>query len=277
MLYQSQKMILKTVMVIFEGKVNDAYVCERVDAKEDGQYYLVLQIHEHHIANQFLHMVQGMERKKCYVDTFNLGEDFCFVFEYVEDRKLSEFLDASKLTVDICHTICTNLVIRCMESSLPYPVLYLILEQKQIQLSADNDIFLSPAVDLSELNMEWDEKKCLTLLAGYCRDILHRVNTRKNISYQLLLKKIPKQRYTTFHELYRDLCLSKTEEKSLWTKMIEWFRKHKRQFEKFLIILTVICIVLAIFIMINMAIWGEVPLFRLFHNTFSQIGSESLQ
>lgn len=276
MLYQSQQMTLKSVMMIVQGKVNDVCVCERVDAQDS--YYLMLVIHDHHTANKFLKMIEKKPNgRESYVDVFSQGKDFCVVFDYVKERRLVDFLDASPLSVEFFHTICTNLVTRCMESSLPYSVLYLILEQKQIHLDEDGQVTLSPAIDLTELDEECDEKKCLVLLSGLCRDILHKVNTRDNISYQLLMKKIPKQRYVSFHELYRDLCLSRREKRAnIFWRLWEWAKAHRRQLLKAVTILAIVLIATAMFVMICVAIWGEVPLLRIFTNSFTKIGNESL-
>lgn len=275
MIYQSNQMTLQSVMTVFRGVVNDAYVCKRIDGEEG--LYLVLTIHDHTIAKQFIRMIEKSNKAPCHKAVFSDGKAVSVAFEYTKPRQFDAFLPTVPKTVDAYQSLCIGLVLRCMESPAPYPLLYLMLTQKQLHLMEDGQVKLSYAVDLKELDTQIDEKDCAMLLSGMLRDLLSEVKADKNTSYQLLLKKIPKQRYAGFRELYRDLCLSRNEKHvGFFTKQKLLLLQHKQAIANACILLCIILFIVACVCMLCEAIYGEIPIFRLFHDGMRQIGTEQL-
>lgn len=276
MIYQSEHMTLNSVMDVFRGKVNDVVICENI---KDGRssYYTVLVVKDHVIVKKLVRILKEQETD-CCVDMFNWENNFCLVFDYVKERKLYDFYMAGGLSLENCEEICINLIIQCMISGLPYPLLYLVLEQRQLHLLKDNSVALGYALDLEKLDENCTQDQCTMQCAIILRELLKQKTTKKNVGYKLLLKKIPKQSYRSFRELYKDiqLCASSFQKRSIRQKIGDFSYRNQSTFFKIILIVSLILMVLAVIMLISDAVWGELPFLRIFYNNFTQIGTESL-
>lgn len=278
MIYQSNRMTLRSVMDVFRGKVNDVVICEELYGTRES-YYTLITVKEHETVKKLLQIIKGSDKgEDCCIEMFNSNNLFCMVFPYVKERKLADFYMAKAIPLTVCEEICLNLLVQCMASTLPYPLLELVLKQRQIHLLKDNSIVLGYCIDLSQLNEYSTQWECATQCAIQIRELLQEKTTRKNVSYQLLLKKIPKQSYQNFQELYKDLRLSTAHigKRSLKQKWGDFWARHQAGIFRFLLYLSIILVILVAVMFFSQMIWGDVPLFRLFFNTFKQIGTESL-
>lgn len=278
MVYQSGKMTLNTVMNVFSGKVNDVEICENVKNGRNT-YYTVLIIKDHETVKKLMNIIEASSTgRECYVDMFDSSRGFCMVFDYVKERKLTDFFMARDMPLELCEDICLNLVVQCMTSVLPYPLLELVIKQKQLQLLKDNGIAISYAVDLEELDENCTEARCVMQCALVVRDMLEKKVSKKNIGYKLLAKKIPKQSYISFRELYKDIRLAATtaKKRSLFGRIKAFFIRNDSTIFKMLLVISLILVILALIVFISRAVWGDIPLLRLFFHTFKKIGTESL-
>ena len=279
MIYESEKMTLKCVMKVFSGKVNDVEICESM---KNGRstYYTLHIIKDHEIVKKLMNIIgRGSEEDKCYVDMFDSRQGFCVVFDYVKERRLCDFFMARDITLENCEDICLNLIVQCMTSKIPYPLLYLILKQKQLQLLRDNGVVIGYAVDLETIDEECTEEDCVMECALIVRDLLEQKVSKKNVGYKLLEKRIPKRSYITFRELYKDirLCSSMVRKRGIISRIKAFAARNDTYIFKILLIISIILALLALLVVISRSIWGEIPLLRFFINTFETIGTESLR
>lgn len=278
MIYQSDRMTYESVRKVFRGKVNDVEICE---STEDGRstYYTVLVIRDHETVKKLIRVMEASQTENNHlVELFDTPQGFLAVFDYVKERPLDDFYMARELELSTCEEISLNLIVRCMTSGLPWPILDLILKQHQVQLTRDNSIALSFAIDLEGLDETCTEADCVLQCSLIVRDLLEKKSTRKNTGYRLLSKKIPRQSYESFRELYKDIRLASTSgaRRGLFARIRAFFHRNGSAFFRALIILCLILIVLVVITIISKAIWGDVPFLRLFVNPFERIGTESL-
>lgn len=277
--YQVKGLSLRTVREVYSGQANDVLVCEDVEVR--NSYYTVLLIKDHVLAKRLLEILVADNGKpsKCYIDIFTCNEGFGVVFDYIKERFLTDFYMGSSFSLPVCEEICTNLIMECISTMLPYPLLYLVLKQKQIHLSSDNSIHFGTPLDLSELNEKAGEEDCTVLCATLLRDMLVEKEKEKAVSYELLSKKIKKQSYTRFKDLYFDVRMSSTDpkKKNLLTHIKGFFYRNQKGLFRILLYASVILCIIVIIMLISHAITGEVPFLRIFFNTFEQIGTESLR
>lgn len=278
MVYQSGKMTLNCVMEVFCGKVNNVEICENV---QDGRstYFTVLVIKEHDTVRKLMNIIEASQMgRERYVDMFDSSKGFCVVLDYVKERKLTEFFMAKDMPLQVCEDICLNLVVQCMTSGLPYPLLELVIKQGQLQLMKDNGVAISYAIDLEELDENCTEARCVMQCAIRVRDMLEKKVSKKNVGYQLLTKKIPKQSYTSFRELYKDIRLATTtaRKKKIWEKVKAFVARNDSKIFRGFLFASIILLLFTGIVILSRMLWGEVPLLRLFINTFQQIGTESL-
>jgi len=214
----------------------------------------------------------------CCLDMFSYGNSFCMVFPYVKERRLEDFYMVGVLPLSTCEEICMNLLLQCMASTLPYPFLELVLKQKQMHLLRDNSIVLGYCVDLSEINENSGEKECTIQCATRIRELLEEKITKKNVGLQLLMKKIPKQSYHDFRELYKDICLTKTKsgKKSLKKSVKAFGERNQSVLFRIVLYLSVIMAIMVLIMLLSNIVWGDIPFLRMFTNTFRQIGTETL-
>lgn len=278
MVYRSDHLTLRSVMDVFQGEVNDVMICEEVSAGR-GSYYTVLAVKNHDTVKKLLRIIKESEKElECLVDTFTSNNCFYMVFPYTKERKLKDFYMAKMMPLALCEEVCLSLLLQCMGSSLPYPLLELVLKQDQVHLLKDNSVALGYVLDLSELNERSGQHECAMQCAIRIRELLQEKTTRKNVSYQLLLKKIPKQSYYDFRELYKDIRLSKTNlgKRGLRQKVKDFWYRNQASIFKVLLYLSVAMIIIVLAMFLSDVIWGDIPFLRLFYNTFKQIGTESL-
>ena len=278
MVYQSDKMTLNSVMKVFEGKVNDVEICADV-VNGRSTYYTVLVIKDHYTVKKLLEIIEySPEGKSCYVDMFADENGFCIVFDYVKERKLENFFMAGNLSLKDCEDISLSLVVQCMASKLPYPLLKLVIEQRQFNLMQDNSVALGYALDLETLDKDCDEASCVMKTALVVRDLLEEKLPKKNMGYKLLARKIPRRSYTNFRELYTDIKLAAStgaKRGLLWT-IRNFFRKNDGKIFRIVLTISVILAILALIVLISRLVWGDVIFARLFFNTIRKIGTESL-
>ena len=279
MKYQVKEMSLESIREIYIGSVNDVYICE--DLNSTGRdYYTVMIIKDHVLAKEFLQIAsgEGMTSGPCYIDVFACGQGLGLVFEYIRERYLEDFYMGEQFSLDVCESICVNLIIECMATDMPYPLLYLCLQQKQIHMRRDNSIQLGCPLDISGLDRTIGEEACAGLCAMILRDLLVSKARQKADSYQLLSKKITKSSYLHFKDLYYDVRMASQEpkKKNLLLQIRSFFYRNQKSLFRILLCLSVILLILALVGVIFQLTTGDVPYLRVFVNTFKRIGTESL-
>lgn len=279
MRYQVKEMSLESIREVYIGSVNDVYICE--DMNSSGHdYYTVMIIKDHALAKEFLHIAAGSEKSSepCYIDVFTCSQGFGLIFEYMKERYLEDFYMGEQFSLDVCETVCVNLVIECMATNLPYPLLYLCLQQKQIHMRRDNSVQLGCPLDISGLDRSVEEEACVGLCAMILRDLLVSKARQKADSYQLLSKKITKSSYLHFKDLYYDVKMASQEPKkrNLLLQIRGFFYRNQKPLFRILLYLSVFLLILALIGVIFQLTTGDIPYLRIFVNTFKRIGTESL-
>lgn len=279
MIYESGKMQLLVVSTKFVGEVNDCFICR--DLKAPGQIlYTVLVVHHHTVVRDLLSMfvLSGRDGKQVLVDDFALGEKHIYVFPYHKERPLDQFYEGESLTLKQCEDICISIILACITSDLPYPILYLLLKGNMLQLASDRSVFFSYEIDFKDLDTTIGEKEC----TGICAEILLRLlkpkSGQKTTSYYLLQKKIDNGSYARFTDLYRDITIAAVSSKKITPLFLVklWIKRNQ---DTLVGILFWICLILGIFalsIIISRFLLGGNSWFRYLINTFKKIGTETL-
>ena len=213
MTFESQKSSYTVVSTLFSGEANSCYVA-RLSDDMGGRSFTVIAVRDH----DAIRMLMEAESKiinianSQLVDAFSYGNDYVLVFPYRQGRPLGSFFVGEALTLSEIEEIGTNLLLACMTASLPYPVLYLLLDQGQINLSKDGGIYFSYIIDLSIMDLKRTERDCTVKCAQILRALLATKENEKNISYELISRKSDNNSYSSFTELYRDLRIGGEDE-----------------------------------------------------------------
>lgn len=279
MRFQSDKMMLNCIQTIYQSEKAEAYIC--LDEMNTGEStYTVIAIKDHEISKQLLiaGMNEDIKESEYLVDHFAAYGMDILVFPYAPKRPLLDFYFGGALTLEQAEDVCRNVVITAIQSRLPSPLLYLILNQNLLQMSKDRSIYISYEINLDEFDISKTESDCVVLCAKLLIKLLEGKTTQKAITYQLLKKRSRSQGYISFAQLYKDVIMSGSPRKKrgLMARLRSWFIKNK---DKLFIVLMWVCLALAVIAiasLITQLIMGEVPWLRVFFNGFNVIGTEHL-
>jgi len=279
MFYQSQKMKLQSIRVVKQSKVNDILICRDLNTAAKTLYTLLV-IKEHLTARKYLEAFEraGLSAQDSYIESFSDNGAFCMVFAYKQERPIQDFYTGSAYTLAECEEVCINVIMTCMTSNLPYPVLYLILRQNQFHLSKDHTVYISYQIDLEKLDVEKTERDCAVECAALLRELLRPKASQKAFSYRLLEKKITRKSYDRFTELYKDIRITAAPGKKMGIlrRAVRWVKLNQDGIFHVLLVVCVILAVLAALSLISQLIFGDIPWLRILFNGFKTIGTESL-
>jgi hypothetical protein len=182
------------------------------------------------------------------------------------------------LSLHECEDICVNLIIACTTSNLPWPVLYLVLKQREIQLARDGSVSLSFRIDLTDLDPLTGESECALECARILTKLLEPKSRSKANSYVLLQKKTAKNSYSSFKELYKDVEIAAEPERKrgVFAAVRAWFNRNRHIFFRVLLWVSLILAVFVIVTFLTNLFFGDAPWLRLFVRSFERIGLESL-
>ena len=279
MIYESGKMRLLVVATKSVGEVNDCYICRDL-LSPGGILYTVIVVHQHEVVRDILSLfsLSGRKGEQILIDDFSSGDKHVYVFPFHKERPLFDFYEGESLTLSQCEDICISIILSCITSDLPYPILYLLLKNDKLNLASDRSVFFSYEMDLRELDLNIGESECTDECASILLKLLEPKSGQKATSYYLLEKKTANGSYNRFTDLYRDITIAAVTKKKItpWFVIKLWI---KRNADTIIGVLFWICLILAVFalsILISRLFLGGNSWFRLLFNTFKKIGTESL-
>ena len=285
MVYYCERMELEVVSHLFHGSVNDVAVC-RNRLSPAGALYTLLIVHDRTCARTMLQIMENGERsgESPCVTCLTQNENLIFVFPYREERKFSAFARGQAASAGGAEAIGINLVMACLSSGLPWPVLYLALEQDCVQISRENSVYFTLNLDLKDLDPTKNERRCVSGCAQLLLDLLDTSAGKKRRagkqlqSHELIWKKSAKNAYGGFPELYQDIKLAAlpTQKVGLKRKIVGIWRRNRDRLFRVLLVICILLVLVALAMLVTQLIFGEIPWLRLFRHTFDVIGTENL-
>lgn len=278
MLIQTEKMLLKSIREVNKSEDAEVYICENVAISAKTCYTIAI-VKNHVIARQLIHLFEMNPRKSdSFVDSFLYDNNFCFLFDYVKERPLEDFYMGKSFSLHRCESICINLVLTCLSSALPYPVIYMLLTQGQTNLATDDSVYFTFNFDLTEFDDSKTEADCALECARIVKKLLGEHEEEKAISYNLIARRINREGYLKFSEVYKDIRLTSVEEgkKGILASIKRFIRKHSDGINRVIITLCIFVMVVALISFLSQKFGGENIFARLFTDTFEIIGTESM-
>ena len=279
MIYESGNMQLQVVATKFVGEVNDCYICRDL-LSPGGILYTVIVVHRHDVVRDLLSLFSLSDRNggDILIEDFSYGEKHVYVFPYYRERPLSRFYDGESLTLSQCEDVCTNIILACITSYLPYPILYLLLKDDMLQISGDRSIFFGYELKLERLDLSVGESECTRVCADILLNLLKPKEGKKATSYYLLQKKIANGSYSKFTDLYRDITIAAASKKKINPFLLvkRWIKENSDRIIGILFWLSLILAILTLSIIVSSFFLGGNSWIRLFFNTFKKIGTENL-
>ncbi len=131
MTFKSRNTSYTVASTILHTAVNDCYTA-KPEGGNDGREFLLVVINDHDTVRSFMETESkrvAAPEEGMLIETFTSGQSYVLVFPYRQERPLDRFFVGEAYTLERCENICTNLLLSCISCMLPYPYLYLILEQ----------------------------------------------------------------------------------------------------------------------------------------------------
>jgi len=275
MIYKIGDMSLNCIREVFRCEADNVSVCRDINSSA-GTCYTLLTIKDHELAKEIIASFD--KAGKHFLATAPHADGFLILFPYKPERELSQFYIGSLFSNEECEKICVNLIMECMTADIPYPLLYLILDQNQINLEKDCSIHFSYGLDLSEYDSSIGERECANKCAQIVFKLIEPKQQAKAMSYALMSKKVLRESYRRFPEIFHDVKITtEAEAKSGIIKRAKAFlSRNIGRFFKLFIILCGILTVVVLLMLITQLIVGDISFFRLFDNPFEEIGTESM-
>jgi hypothetical protein len=262
---------------VLHTDVNDSYICKKSQSPDKKQYVLNV-VHNRDIAKRFLIALQKTENTSDCISYFTWEQSFCIVLPYSESRSITRFFMPETISTKECNEILKNIVLACMTAQVPYPLLYLVLKQKKLNLSEDYGISVDYCIDMSGFDESVGEEECLRQCLSFILILSDDKGTDDYAAYQVLSKRYMRGSYSSFLELYRDIDSS-----DLVLKKDTIFKKLKRTWGLYgrrlwLVVKMVLFVIgiVAIILFVCEFLFGDVPFMRIFINSFKVIGDRNL-
>lgn len=279
MVYRSKTMLLNSVRIVAQNDVNDVIICRDLSVNAES-YYTLLIVKDHELVKKLLVILEQKQQTgaESYIENFSHNGNFCMVFDYRQERPIEEFYIGASLTIQEAEQICVNMIVQCMACGLPYPLLYLILKQRQVHIAKDHTISFGYQLDLTDMDFRVQERDCVAECARLLKELLAPHAAQKAVSYQLLNKKLKQNSYQKFTDLYKDVRIAAApqKKKTILKRFHAFFERNRDRFFRILLILCIAALIVTLIMLLSQIIFGEIPLFRLFYNPFKKIGTESL-
>jgi len=275
MIYQIGNMSLNCIREVFRCDADNVGICQDINASSDT-YYTLVTIKDHGIAKEIIESYEKEGKK--FLATAPHPDGFLILFPYNSERRLSQFYIGTRFSSEECEKICVNLIMECMRADIPYPLLYLILDQDQIDLGKDCSISFGYGLDFSAYDTTIGERDCANKCAQIVYDIIEPKAQSKAMSYELMKRKVPKKVYRHFSEIYHDVKITTEAEAKpgILKRAKAFLSRNIGRFFKILLILCGVLAVIVLLMLLTQLIVGDISFFRLFRNPFKEIGTESM-
>jgi hypothetical protein len=280
MLFYAGDMVLEPVREVFNGPKNGVSICRDLKSPV-GAHYTLLAVKDRILAKRMIAIFENSERVlpegvSPYIACFAQNELLCYLFDYREERRIGLFASGQINSPKLWESVCVNLVLECLSSALPFPLLALSLAPDNVHLEKDGTVFFTPYYDLSRLSEEDNEAVC----ARRCVELMLSLPEMRGRlkSAELMRKKLAKSAFRSLPELYRDIKITELpKKKKLKTRFADAWRHNRDRLFSALLALCVIVAIFAVIVLLSQLIFGNVPILRIFQRCFDVIGLRSLR
>ncbi len=263
------------IQEVISGKVNDVYVCSGPSGSSG--YHTVWLIKDRAVAKHLASALCGLA--ECFMERDML----CFVFPYEQERPLERFYYAAVKNGTVRpHEIWLGIVTLCMTCGMCHSLIYLMLSQGQVSISADGGTRFQYFVDLSDYDADLSEEDSVRKCAGLLLELMEMTGDVKGRETKeaagLILKKYERKEYREYIQLYMDMKLlgGKTDKTRFFEAVLKFLLRNRDLIFKFLLAVCIVLVAFVCILLISRLILGDFAFYRLWGGPIKQIGTESL-
>ena len=210
---------LEYVRTILSNSINDIIVCQDMLQVNSKEYYTLIRVFDDNKIKDILESIYDVEGacklpSELFVGIFVSADTLNILMKYKEPRKLFSYLKSDMRSDYSQHMIIKNFLFECLKIDTPYSILNLMLDSRNINLTADNQIFFNGFLDFNNFDKNATEEQCVKKCSNLINDILlsDELLTQKSDvkSIKLFKKKRRNDNYDKFIQLYNDFKIEET-------------------------------------------------------------------
>jgi hypothetical protein len=270
------KIKYEVIREVNTGDVNDVYIC-RDKADVSAPFKTIWVVKNREVSKA---LIAGFSKSYICKECFVLNDYMCFVLPYTEPRPLFRFYIGTCMSKNCSRQqIWLDIVTKCITCKLPEGLLYLILEQNQINIAPDGSIEFGYNIDLTGYKENVTQTQNVTLCAKRILELIYMESIKGTDSAVLLLeKKLKRNKYDEFIQLFKDIKLIMQED-SEESKIKKLKRYVVTKQDVIYRVLSIVCIVLVCIVAVNFVgniFLKDFSLWKIFTNSLKEIGTESM-
>lgn len=270
---------------VISNDINDVFVCKDISNENIHNYFTLIKIYNSDVIKGILEVIYD-DNKNCILpndlfrDVFIDVDNLNILFNYSIPNVIFSYLDAYMIDDYSQHTIIKNFIYQCLALDTCFPILDLFLDEKNINLDQNLNVFFNGFLDFANFDKNANEKKC----ARKCSDIINRILlsneilTRKSSvkSISLFLKKRHNKNYNKIIDIYNDFKLKENKYNANHTFSLETLKSYlfniiSDKLTSFFTSTALIIILVALIIFISNLFNMDLPFFK--YNGMNVIGN----
>lgn len=234
---------LEAVRIVIDNDINVVYVCKEGHGEE--LFYTLISIKDRDVQKNVLKLLtqdDSIKENKDYVGHFVLKDTLNLLFYYKKEQCLFTYLDLYGDSFKKQVYIAKTLINACVGTRLPYEIVHLLLDEKNINLNPEGTVYFNYFIDFKNFNKLETSNQKLDVLAGIVFKILAKdyeeiYNVEKYPKdLRLFYKKLQADGFTTYNQLYKYTNLMPEyleKEKGFWYKLKRIIQRIQFQFKKY--------------------------------------------
>ncbi|MCR5482498.1 MAG: hypothetical protein K6F52_06850 [Clostridia bacterium] len=284
MLHSVDNLVLNELKLVRDNPDYSITVCRDCNASLET-HYILLRLKNPSLKRSFMECIEtecrSNSEERPWISCFPVQEDIAYVFPYREERSFKNFSHSQLTDTYRWEHAALNLVSACMSNPLPYPLLYLILDEESINLTPDDEIYFTNFFRLEDFDRNVDEHDCVAKCSNLVLNILEqaRLGKKKRLKSLFLIKrKVEHESYKSLAELYKDInyCAVSAKKAPFFKRLFPYLAERKDPAFKAIMGLCIILLVISVLMLLSQLIFGDAS-FLQFGHEIPRIGTESMK
>jgi len=239
----------KEVRTVFSTDNYSVLVCR--DLSEKGlNYYTILHLKNRELQKRYLKMFSQQPMKSSatdFVDIVTVGSELAVIFNYYKENPLFYYQSLYCRQFEDRLDVAKDLLAELMASSLPLEIQYFMLEDYNINITPDKQVYFNYFIDIDVLPDEISLQDIVNKAARTVWRIISEGLKTSATEMELFRLKTERQAFHSFIDIYSALKKIPADIElnlSMWDKISRFY--HKRKSRIFFITKLVIMVVLVL-------------------------------
>lgn len=231
MIYSLDKKF-EVVRTIVSNKTNDVMVA-KAKTNNDPQFYTLVQIKDKSCQARLLKIISQNHMGNFisdFVEIMAFESSVILIFKYITESKLFYYKSLYWRNFSDRLKVAKNLLAELMSSRMPVEILYFMLDENNLNLTADGSVFFNYFLNFDILPETVNMQDIINRAAEVVLRILTEDIKIKYFETDLLRVKVLRKSFSSFADIYSDLKNIPDKEETgsyLFKKLKRWNKRYK--------------------------------------------------